>query len=250
MASGGVHRDLRLQEPFMKGPDVEALQEALNKIAKRFPRLADFKLDEDEKLGKETLNAAFKAAYIMGLARPRLNEIEKEQRIAQPVQVILRHPGTRNDEERKRAEDRRNALRKKLRRRGSLRAVRVSVSPGDPHWGGSNDLMEQFVEPFMLKRGLRPGSGKRTPKENKAIGGDPDSLHLTTKTTGFGRDFPTFAGEDDARALATSVGFEGWQPNSFAHCTFSAGGRVWDAQILWGARIKHGDHVHVGIRPA
>jgi hypothetical protein len=149
--------------------------------------------------------------------------------------VILRHPGTRNDEERKRAEDRRNALRKKLRRRGSLRAVRVSVSPGDPHWGGSNDLMEQFVEPFMLKRGLRPGSGKRTPKENKAIGGDPDSLHLTTKTTGFGRDFPTFAGEDDARALATSVGFEGWQPNSFAHCTFSAGGRVWDAQSS-GAR--------------
>jgi len=35
--------------------------------------------------------------------------------------------------------------------------------------------------------------------------------------------------------------------NSFDGFTFSAGGHSFRVQILWGAGIKHGDHVHVGI---
>lgn len=133
---------------------------------------------------------------------------------------------------------------------GSLEDVQVTLSPGDPHWGGSNDVMQQYVEPFMVKRGLPVGSGKRTPAENTAVGGSPTSDHLTTMTTTAARDFPTSAGEDDARALAASMAFGSWQPNSFAKCSFSAGGHNWQAQILWGAAIDHDDHVHVGISPA
>ncbi len=140
--------------------------------------------------------------------------------------------------------------RSQLEQAPNLREVQVTFNLGSPHWGGSNDVMVQYVEPFMRERGLPLGSGKRTPAENAAVGGAANSDHLTTHTTTGARDFPTFTGEDDARALAGSLGFGSWQPNSFAFFTFAAGGHHWRAQILWGAAIDHGDHVHVGISPA
>jgi hypothetical protein len=135
----------------------------------------------------------------------------------------------------------------RLNRAPKLANVSVKLSAGEPHWGGSNDVMKQFVEPFMVKRGLPIGSGKRTPAENAAVGGSSTSDHLTTKATTMARDFPTFSGEDDARELAAALGSAGWQPNSFTGFTFSAAGQNWRAQILWGAGIHHSDHVHVGI---
>ena len=82
------------------------------------------------------------------------------------------------------------------------------------------------------------------------MGGSATSDHLTTRTTTAARDFPTFTGEEHARALAAAMGCETWQPNSFDNFTFTAGGREWSAQILWGKDIDHADHVHVGISPA
>lgn len=130
-----------------------------------------------------------------------------------------------------------------------LEDVQVTATPGEPHWGGAGDVMTQFIEPFMVERGLPIGSGKRTPERNAAIGGSATSDHLTTKTTTAARDFPTFAGEDDARALAAALGCSTWRPDSFDAFTFSAGGRSWRAQVLWGAAIDHSDHVHVGVSP-
>jgi hypothetical protein len=250
LMAGEIRRDLRLTSPLTEGLDVKRLQQALNKIARRFPRIADFKLTEDEKLGPKTLLAAVTAARITGLTQSHLSEIEKNHLIAQTVQKTLRHPNTRSDAQKRRAAERRKALRKKLDQPASLKDVGVTLSPGKPHWGGSNDVITQFVEPFLVKRGLPLGSGKRTPTANAAVGGSKTSDHLTTKTRTGARDFPTFAGEDDARALAKSMGFGSWQPNSFTKFTFSAGGHSWHVQILWGAQIKHGDHVHVGVEPA
>jgi hypothetical protein len=250
MASGDVHRDFKLTTPLTKGPDVKALQDQLNEIAGEFKRIVKYHLAEDGALGPATLHATLKAAYIMGLTESRLDEVSKKHLIAQPLQRTLRRPGGRSDTQKKRAKQRREDLRKKLDQRPSLKTVRVTRSLGAPHWGGSNDVVGQYVEPFMLKRGLPIGSGKRTPAENKAVGGSPTSDHLTTFTSTMARDFPTFAGEDDARALAASMGFRSWQPNSFTSFGFSAGGHTWQAQILWGAAIDHGDHVDVGIHPA
>ena len=128
--------------------------------------------------------------------------------------------------------------------------VEVTATEGEPHWGGAGDVMTQFVEPFMVERGLPIGSGKRTPAHNAAIGGSATSDHLTTKSTTAARDFPTFSGEDDAHALAAALGCETWKANSYDGFTFAAGGRSWRAQVLWGAAIDHADHVHVGISPA
>jgi lysozyme len=242
-----IHRDLELTSPLTEGADVEALQHAVNVVAKRFGRIVDFELDEDGKLGDETLRATIEAAHVMGLAGSRLHDIEKRHVIAQSVQRMLREPRTRTDAQRARGRERRDDLRKRLDTSVPLAAVRVARSAGSPHWGGANDVMEAFVEPFLVKRGLPLGSGKRTPAENKRVGGSPTSDHLTTHTRTAARDFPTFSGEDDARALARSMGFKSWRPNSFDGFTFSAGGHSFRAQILWGAAINHDDHVHVGI---
>lgn len=121
------------------------------------------------------------------------------------------------------------------------------TAPGPKRWGGAADVMGQFVTPFMKRRGLAPGSKKRTPEHNAAIGGSPTSDHLTTRTTAFAVDFPTFSGEDDARALAKAIGFPGWQANSYATYTRRVGGRLYRFQILWGSAIGHGDHIHVGV---
>jgi len=133
-------------------------------------------------------------------------------------------------------------------RKGTLAGVQIrSTEGGRPHWGGAADLMGQFVTPFLNKRGLPTGSGKRTPAHNAAIGGSSLSDHLTTMLLKFARDFPTFSGEDDARALALALGITSWQPNSFTSHRVVVDGFVFEIQILWGSGIDHGDHVHVGI---
>lgn len=135
----------------------------------------------------------------------------------------------------------------KRRREGSLKAVKVTTTPGAPHWGGGGDVVAQFVEPFMVKRGLPVGSGKRTPAYNASIGGSPTSDHLTTHTTTMARDFPTYSGADDAAALAVAMGCGAWHENSYATFNCVVDGHAFRVQILWGAAIGHGDHVHVGV---
>jgi lysozyme len=249
-ATGEVHRDLHLTQPVTEGPDVKALQEALNKIAGQFPRIVKFHLAEDGKLGDKTLRAAVVAAHVLGVTGSRVTDIEKAHVIDQRIQGLMRRPATRTDAQKARAKERREALRRKLDKRLSLTAVSVTIRGGPTHWGGSNDVMEEFVEPFMFKRGLPIGSGKRTPAENKRVGGSKTSDHLTTKRKTAARDFPTAKGEDDARALAKSMGFASWRPNSFDGFEFRSGDHSFVVQILWGAAIDHGDHVHVGISAA
>jgi hypothetical protein len=224
-----------------------ALQQALNRIASQFPQIVDFTLVEDGKLGEKTLEATHKAAHVMGVIRRALTVIETDHVVTGRLQRKLRDPDIRSDAEKKRARSRRADLRKKLARSTSLESVRVTTIAGDPHWGGSGDVMTAFVEPFMVKRGLPIGSGKRTPAHNAAVGGSLTSDHLTTMTRTAARDFPTFTGEDDARALAKALGIDSWQPNTFQTFSVSAGGHGFRVQILWGAQIQHGDHVHVGI---
>jgi len=141
------------------------------------------------------------------------------------------------------------AKRVALRHDGTLAGVRIkSTALGPRHWGGGADLMGQFVAPFMAEKfGLAKGSGKRTPQHNAAIGGSPTSDHLTTNRDTFARDFPTFSGHDAAKALAAALGFTGWQENSYATFEVSVDDHTFRVQILWGAGIDHGDHVHVGI---
>jgi hypothetical protein len=95
MADTEVHRDLALTMPLMAGPDIKALQRAVNEIARRFPRILEFQLVEDGELGEQTLHATTRAAHAMGVIRSRLNEIEKRHVIVRRVQLVLRRPASR-----------------------------------------------------------------------------------------------------------------------------------------------------------
>lgn len=148
-------------------------------------------------------------------------------------------------------------IRRRIRRdrlhdrpRGLSRVQIHSTAGGSPHWGGGGDVFEQHVIPFLRSRGLNPGSHKRTPAYNQQIGGSPTSDHLTTHLYDDAYDFGTYSGEDEARALALSMGIENWQANSYASHRVVIDGHAFDVQILWGPAIGHGDHIHVGIGQA
>jgi len=206
----------------------------------------------DGNAGRRTFDAAHLALWLIGGSDDQLRRIRRGNVITDHAFKLLTGQIARSDAMKKRDRDRRDDVRK-LRRehknRGSLSAVQIrSTAGGEPHWGGSGDVMDQFVTPFMVvKRGLPFGSGKRTPAENAAVGGSPVSDHLTTHTTTDARDFPTFSGEDDARALANAIGWTSWSANSFNTFDVTIDGHRFRFQILWGSSIGHGDHVHVGV---
>ena len=111
-------------------------------------------------------------------------------------------------------------------------------------WGGGQSVFAQAITPFMRKRGLKPGSNKR----GVIPGSSTASDHYVGNRDAYAVDYPTFKGEDDARALARRLGIKGWQPNTYQSFEVRVDGERFRAQILWGAGIDHADHVHVGLK--
>lgn len=116
----------------------------------------------------------------------------------------------------------------------------VVTSLGDPHWGGSADVMLAIVDPVMATFGIQPGARK---EPGHAVGGD----HDLSVTNAFATDYPTTDGATAAKAVAEALGTPNWSPGSYATYEFTAGGVGFRHQILW-AVPDHYDHVHVGIR--
>jgi hypothetical protein len=114
-------------------------------------------------------------------------------------------------------------------------------------WGGTKSVFDQFITPFMDKRGLDAGSQKRP---YDTVGGSGMSDHYTGNGTAYAVDYPTYQGLDDAKALAKAFGIDGWQPNSYNSHVVRIDGVQFRVQILWGGAIDHADHVHVGLRRA
>jgi Peptidase M15 len=228
-----------------RGPAVKKLQAEIDETL----RNRDFRsrtVRMDGRFGEKTQTACHFTGWLLGFSPSQLHKI-RDGEITAHAYAILVHEEARSDPMKKRERERRQAIKNAQRPVRSLKKVSISGSAGAPHWGGSGDVLAQFVEPFMVRRELPIGSGKRTPAENRAVGGSANSDHLTTKLTTGARDFPTFVGEDDARALARAMGNSRWVPNSFESFNIGVGGHDFRVQILWGSRIRHGDHVHVGI---
>jgi hypothetical protein len=111
-------------------------------------------------------------------------------------------------------------------------------------WGGGQSIFGQAITPFMRRRGLKAGSAKR----GVIPGSSTASDHYVGNRDAYAVDYPTYKGEDDARALARRLGIEGWRPNSYQSFNVRVDGVRFRAQILWGAEIDHSDHVHVGFK--
>ncbi|GAA4463313.1 transglycosylase family protein [Phytohabitans houttuyneae] len=110
-------------------------------------------------------------------------------------------------------------------------------------WAGTESIFDQFVTPFLRRRGLSPGMEKW---HNPNLASD----HRPEHTGAYAIDYPTWSGLDDARAVARAMGIRGWRPDSYQQHVIEVDGQRFRVQILWGARIDHADHVHVGIKRA
>jgi hypothetical protein len=128
-------------------------------------------------------------------------------------------------------------------------AAPISLVEVSGTYGGTENIFTKVITPFMAARGLQPGTHpKRTPAENRAVGGADGSDHLTTETESYAIDYPTNSGLATAGQLAAHLGFGGWQANSYQSFIVRVGAAQFRVQILWGREIQHGDHIHVGIR--
>jgi hypothetical protein len=126
---------------------------------------------------------------------------------------------------------------------GELANVRL-----DGRWGGAQAVFEQFVTPFMSRQGLKAGSQKRS--ATGSIGSSSTSDHHVSQSNAYATDYPTYSGGGPAAALAAAMPGSGFAANTYNTGSISAGGARFRCQILWGSRVQHGDHVHVGLRRA
>jgi hypothetical protein len=122
----------------------------------------------------------------------------------------------------------------------ALRDVRIGgASPGEPDWGGARALFDQFFNRFLAERDLEVGSTK---EQRSNAGSD----HDVDNTSAYAVDYPTNSPEGPGRELAREIGWPDWQPNSHASKVIEVDGKRFEIQILAGAGIDHGDHLHVG----
>jgi murein DD-endopeptidase MepM/ murein hydrolase activator NlpD len=97
-----AHRPLKVLPVFMHGPDIRALQRAINKVLKP---LHLGQIDDDKDYGPLTEAAAFEAAYYLGVSNKREGKV-----LSVYVQRRIRHPELRNQTQIDRAKKRQKLL--------------------------------------------------------------------------------------------------------------------------------------------
>jgi hypothetical protein len=137
-----VHRDLRLTTPYTKGPDVKALQQAINARARRLPFIA-VQVRNDGDFGPLTAQACSRVAFALGLADPICAEADAGT-VIQRTQELIRDPSGVSAQDRQRADERRPILERRFEARetGAKAAVRwarsqigVHEQPPLSNWG-------------------------------------------------------------------------------------------------------------------
>jgi hypothetical protein len=138
----GVHRDLTLTTPLTEGPDVKALQRAIDHRARELP-FTDARLTKDGQFGHFTLRASERVAFALGLSEEACSVI-RDGTVVQRAQQLIRHPSGLSAEERQRAHDREPALKRRYEAQhtGARAAVRWARSkigkhehPAFSNWG-------------------------------------------------------------------------------------------------------------------
>lgn len=137
-----VHRDLTLTTPYTEGPDVKALQRAIDARARELP-YTDARLTIDGQFGPYTLRASRRVAFALGLSDEVCSAI-KAGKVVQLAQQLIRHPSELSAEDHQRARDREPELKRRYeaRRVGARAAVRwarskigVHEKPAESNWG-------------------------------------------------------------------------------------------------------------------
>lgn len=138
----GVHRDLMLTTPFTEGPDIRALQRAINARARELP-FTDARLTLDGQFGPHTLAASGRVAFALGLADDACAVI-KGGTVPQLTQQLIRRPALLSPDDQRRAREREPGLKRRYQARhtGARAAVRWArsrigrhESPPESNWG-------------------------------------------------------------------------------------------------------------------
>lgn len=147
-----VHRDLTMTTPLTEGPDVKALQRAINARARELP-FTDANLTIDGQFGSHTLSASGRAAFALGLSDAAC-EVIKAGRVSVLTQHLIRNPSDLSAEDRQRASARQADLKRRYeaRRNGARAAVRwarskigVHENPPGSNWGLPVQTWIQFT---------------------------------------------------------------------------------------------------------
>jgi hypothetical protein len=137
-----VHRDLRLTTPYTKGPDVKALQQAINARARQLPFTA-VQMRVDSEFGPLTAQACSRVAFALGLADGACAEADAGA-VIQLTQQLIRDPSGLSAEDRRRANARKPILKRRFEARqgGAKAAVKwarsnigVHEQPSLSNWG-------------------------------------------------------------------------------------------------------------------
>jgi hypothetical protein len=141
-SDAAVHRDLKLTTPYTEGPDVKALQRAINARGRELP-FTDARLRTDSEFGPHTARACSRVAFALGLSDPVCAEA-KAGTVVQLTQQLVRDPSGLSADDRRRARDRKPILRRRYEahQAGAKAAVKwarskigVHEKPGGSNWG-------------------------------------------------------------------------------------------------------------------
>jgi hypothetical protein len=142
VGDAAVNRDLKLTTPFTEGPDVKALQRAINARARELP-FTDARLSTDSEFGTHTARACSRVAFALGLDESVCAEA-KAGTVVQLTQQLVRDPSGLSADDRRRAKDREPILKRRheAHKAGALAAVKwarskigVHEKPTGSNWG-------------------------------------------------------------------------------------------------------------------
>lgn len=122
----------------------------------------------------------------------------------------------------------------------------INTSAGSPHWGGSEDILQNECDPVARRYGIPVTSIKRSATDPLTIS-NPGSDHSVLATTASAHDYGTFSGANFAHSVASALGIGGYSTGNYNNYYIVRNGTTFRVQILW-AVAGHYNHVHVGIR--
>ena len=133
---------------------------------------------------------------------------------------------------------------------GDLESLDIDTTPGDPHWGGSADLIHAIADPIAEKHGVSAGGTKES-------GHTPGGDHDPAMTSAFACDYSGGDMDAFAKEVATVMG-DASVVHTYDSISVEAGGVSFAVQVLWQLTspspgpgdYAHTGHVHVGAHRA
>jgi hypothetical protein len=153
-AGKAVNRQLTLTTPITKGPDVRALQEAIEGGLKHY-KVDWLPLEIDGEFGPQTVHAAALYGWILGIEDGTRRKLTKNGTLPEAIQEILRNPEKRGAPYRERSDERKEQL--KELRKAHKQGPQAAVAYAKAMIGVTEDPPESNTGPAVTRKGKKGG---------------------------------------------------------------------------------------------